>query len=262
MESASALGYTGAFPRDRSTRGDAIRIRGSRRPAALRGLAAAAAPRSDRAGDVALVQPRGRGDALSRSRRVSLLRSCAQLPAAARRRRRAGRLAAEGGRRGRRPRRRLHAELSAVSGRAVRDPARERRRGAGQSDEPRRGVQALHQRSRHQGRDLQRRPGGDRRCCQRRPARERARSRDRRDALRRRDAGRRHRRGRRAAGGDGRLAARRSAASGRMHALDRRARRNACSPGRIRRRRTTWRSCPTRRERPDCRRAACTRIAR
>ena len=104
---------------------------------------------------------------------------------------RARRLAAESGRRGRRPGRRLHAELPAVSGRAVRDPARECGRRAGQPDEPRRGVQALHHRSRHQGRDLQRRPGGDRRRRQRGAARKRARSRHRRDALHRRDAGRR-----------------------------------------------------------------------
>ena len=105
---------------------------------------------------------------------------------------RAGRLAAGAGRRGRRPRRAVHAELPAVRGRALRHPARQRGRGAGQSDEPCRRAQALHQRPRRQGRDLQRRPGGDRRRRQRTrcPTSERA-ARDRRHALHRCDAGRR-----------------------------------------------------------------------
>ena len=61
---------------------------------------------------------------------------------------RARRLAAARRRRQGRPGRGLHAELPAVPDRALRHPARRCRRRSGQSDEPRRGVQALHQRSR------------------------------------------------------------------------------------------------------------------
>ena len=130
-------------------RGDAIRIRGSRRPAALRGLAAAPAARRDRAGDLALVQPRGRGDALSRTSAAYLFfgRALSYRRAA---RRRPTRSPAG-----------CRARASKAGDRVAvfmqncpqfpvalyAHPARRRGRGAGQPDEPRRGVQALHHRS-------------------------------------------------------------------------------------------------------------------
>ena len=131
----------------------------------------------DRAGDVALVQPRGRGDALPGPGRVRLLRSrrstYRQLRDAGRG---AGRLAAEGRRQARATGSPLFMQNCPQFPVALlRHPARQRGRGAGESDEPRRGVQALHHRPRHQGRDLQRRPGGDRRRRQRGAARRRAR---------------------------------------------------------------------------------------
>ena len=120
-------------------------------------------------------------------------------------------------------------------------PARRRGGRAGEPDEPRRGVQALHQRPRDQGRDLQRRPGGDRRRRQRGAARERARcalssSRAIRDAM---PAGaiadRPTRRRRRWTPG---CAADRRAA-GRLLALDRRASPRSSRPARTRRSPTT-----------------------
>ncbi len=245
-----------------STRGDAIRFHGPGRPAPFRGLAAPPAARRHRARDLALVQPRGHGVAFPGSRGLPVLRSCADLPPAARRRPRAGRLAAARRRREGRPGRRLHAELPAVPDRALRRPARRCRRRSGQSDEPRRGVQALHQRSRDQGRDLQRRPGGDRRCRQRRATAERARSRHRRHALLGRDAARGDRRSRRAAAGDGRLAARRSDVAERAARSGTTPSPSSSRPGRTRRSPTISRCCPTRRERRACPRAACTATER
>ena len=216
---------------------------------------------ADGARDLALVQRRGGGDALPGQGGVRLLRPQHQLRRAALPGRGAGRLAAAGRRRQGRPRRPLHAELPAVPDRALRHLARQRGGGAGESDEPGRGVQPLHRRPRYLGHRLHRRPGAHRR---RRPggaARGEARAPGAGHPLHRHHARRPDRRGRRAVAGDGGLAADRRRAAARLRPLERRARRQLRSRPAHRRAPTTWRCCPTPRARPACPRAACTPIA-
>ena len=238
------------------------KLRGARGSTAPGGLAQAPAARAGRARDLPLVQPRSRGDALPRPGRLSLLRTCPELPPAARRRDRAGRLAAARRRREGRPGRGLHAELPAVPDRLLCRPARRRGGRSGQPDEPRGGVQALHRRPGHEGRDLQRRPGrhrrhGERSRCPKASASARSSSRATATRCRPARSARPTRRRRRWRPGCAPIRrCRRAARPGTTRSP------SSSHPARTRPRSTTSRSCPTPRAPPACPRAACTPIAR